>query len=52
MIKPNMATMLGYLATDAKVAQPVLDVLVKRPPTSRSTASPSTATPRPTIPSC
>ena len=30
MIKPNMATMLGYLAFDAKVAQPVLDVLVKQ----------------------
>ncbi len=29
MIKPNMATMLGYLAIDAKVAQPVLDQLVK-----------------------
>ncbi|MGH8852822.1 MAG: bifunctional glutamate N-acetyltransferase/amino-acid acetyltransferase ArgJ [Telluria sp.] len=29
MIKPNMATMLGYLALDAKVAQPVLDGLVK-----------------------
>ncbi|MGO4379408.1 bifunctional glutamate N-acetyltransferase/amino-acid acetyltransferase ArgJ [Pseudoduganella sp. RAF19] len=29
MIKPNMATMLGYLAFDAKVAQPVLDVLTK-----------------------
>jgi glutamate N-acetyltransferase / amino-acid N-acetyltransferase len=29
MIKPNMATMLGYLALDAKVSQPVLDVLVK-----------------------
>jgi len=29
MIKPNMATMLGYLALDAKVAQPVLDHLVK-----------------------
>jgi glutamate N-acetyltransferase/amino-acid N-acetyltransferase len=28
MIKPNMATMLGYVATDAKVAQPVLDRLV------------------------
>ncbi|MFK3738081.1 bifunctional glutamate N-acetyltransferase/amino-acid acetyltransferase ArgJ [Massilia sp. TN1-12] len=28
MIKPNMATMLGYLAIDAKVAQPVLDALV------------------------
>ncbi len=30
MIKPNMATMLGYLAFDAKVAQPVLDHLVKK----------------------
>ena len=30
MIKPNMATMLGFMATDAKVAQPVLDHLVKR----------------------
>jgi glutamate N-acetyltransferase/amino-acid N-acetyltransferase len=30
MIKPNMATMLGYLAFDAKVAQPVLDVLAKQ----------------------
>ena len=29
MIKPNMATMLGYLAMDAKVAQPVLDQMVK-----------------------
>jgi glutamate N-acetyltransferase/amino-acid N-acetyltransferase len=29
MIKPNMATMLGYLAIDARVAQPVLDILVK-----------------------
>jgi glutamate N-acetyltransferase/amino-acid N-acetyltransferase len=29
MIKPNMATMLGFVAMDAKVAQPVLDHLVK-----------------------
>jgi glutamate N-acetyltransferase/amino-acid N-acetyltransferase len=29
MIKPNMATMLGYLAFDAKVAQPVMDELVR-----------------------
>ncbi|SAL85553.1 bifunctional ornithine acetyltransferase/N-acetylglutamate synthase protein [Caballeronia arvi] len=29
MIRPNMATMLGFLAFDAKVAQPVLDELVK-----------------------
>jgi glutamate N-acetyltransferase/amino-acid N-acetyltransferase len=30
MIKPNMATMLGFVATDAKVAQPVLDHLVRQ----------------------
>jgi glutamate N-acetyltransferase/amino-acid N-acetyltransferase len=29
MIRPNMATMLGFLAFDAKVAQPVLDQLVR-----------------------
>ncbi len=29
MIRPNMATMLGYIATDAKVAQPVLQQLVR-----------------------
>lgn len=29
MIKPNMATMLAYIATDAKVAQPVLQALLK-----------------------
>jgi glutamate N-acetyltransferase/amino-acid N-acetyltransferase len=29
MIKPNMATMLGFLAFDAAVSQPVLDALVK-----------------------
>jgi glutamate N-acetyltransferase/amino-acid N-acetyltransferase len=29
MIHPNMATMLGYLATDARVAQPLLAQLVK-----------------------
>ena len=29
MIKPNMATMLGFLATDADVAQPLLDALLK-----------------------
>ncbi|MDF2444992.1 MAG: bifunctional glutamate N-acetyltransferase/amino-acid acetyltransferase ArgJ [Moraxellaceae bacterium] len=28
MIRPNMATMLGYVATDAAVAQPVLDALL------------------------
>ena len=29
MIRPNMATMLGFLATDAGIAQPLLDALVK-----------------------
>ncbi|MFV8782222.1 bifunctional glutamate N-acetyltransferase/amino-acid acetyltransferase ArgJ [Microbulbifer sp. SA54] len=29
MIQPNMATMLAYVATDAAVAQPLLDRLVK-----------------------
>ncbi|MFW8565101.1 bifunctional glutamate N-acetyltransferase/amino-acid acetyltransferase ArgJ [Orrella sp. 11846] len=29
MIRPNMATMLGYLATDAGIAQPILDRLVR-----------------------
>jgi glutamate N-acetyltransferase/amino-acid N-acetyltransferase len=28
MIKPNMATMLGFVATDAAIAQPMLDRLV------------------------
>ncbi|MFU2488223.1 bifunctional glutamate N-acetyltransferase/amino-acid acetyltransferase ArgJ [Thauera sp. WH-1] len=29
MIRPNMATMLGFLACDAAVSQPLLDALVK-----------------------
>ncbi|WP_374277708.1 bifunctional glutamate N-acetyltransferase/amino-acid acetyltransferase ArgJ [Azonexus sp.] len=29
MIKPNMATMLGFVATDAGIAQPLLDRLVR-----------------------
>lgn len=29
MIRPNMATMLGYIATDAKVAQPLLQQLLR-----------------------
>jgi glutamate N-acetyltransferase/amino-acid N-acetyltransferase len=29
MIKPNMATMLGFVATDVAITQPVLDTLVK-----------------------
>lgn len=30
MIHPNMATMLGFIATDAVVTQPVLDGLIRR----------------------
>lgn len=30
MIRPNMATMLAYIATDAAVAQPVLDVCLRK----------------------
>ncbi len=30
MIHPDMATMLGYIATDAAIAQPVLQAMVKR----------------------
>ncbi len=30
MIKPNMATMLGYIATNAKVSQPLLNELAKK----------------------
>jgi glutamate N-acetyltransferase/amino-acid N-acetyltransferase len=30
MIRPNMATMLGYVATDAGIAQALLDALVKQ----------------------
>lgn len=30
MIKPNMATMLGFIATDAAVAQPLLERWIKR----------------------
>ncbi|UOD50200.1 bifunctional glutamate N-acetyltransferase/amino-acid acetyltransferase ArgJ [Orrella daihaiensis] len=29
MIRPNMATMLGYLATDARIAQPLLQSLTR-----------------------
>jgi glutamate N-acetyltransferase / amino-acid N-acetyltransferase len=29
MMKPNMATMLGFIATDARIAQPVLEHMVK-----------------------
>jgi glutamate N-acetyltransferase/amino-acid N-acetyltransferase len=52
MIRPNMATMLGFMATDAVIAPHLLAPWSSRPPTRASTASPSTATPAPTIPSC
>jgi glutamate N-acetyltransferase/amino-acid N-acetyltransferase len=29
MIRPNMATMLGYIATNAKVAQPLLEAMLR-----------------------
>jgi N-acetylglutamate synthase/N-acetylornithine aminotransferase len=53
MIRPNMATMLGFVATDAAVAPALLQALVREAADrSASTASRSTATPRPTIRSC
>ena len=30
MIRPDMATLLGFVATDAKIAQPALNAMVKR----------------------
>jgi glutamate N-acetyltransferase / amino-acid N-acetyltransferase len=53
MIRPNMATMLGFMATDAVVAPGLLQALVtEAADQSASTASPSTATPPPTTASC
>ncbi len=53
MIRPNMATMLGFVATDAAIAPALLQRAgAARRPTARSTASRSTATPRPTTRSC
>ena len=53
MIRPNMATMLGFLATDARVAAGADAAAGERAGRrARSTASRSTATPRPTIRSC
>ena len=52
MIRPNMATMLGFLATDARSTQALMQQLAPRAGRcARSTASPSTATRPPTIPS-
>ena len=53
MIRPNMATMLGFVATDAAIAPALMQRLVREAAdASASTASRSTATPRPTTPSC
>ena len=52
MIRPNMATMLGFVATDASVAQPQSTGWCAKRPTPRSTASRSMAIPPPTIRSC
>ena len=53
MIRPNMATMLGFVATDAAIAPALLQRAGARGRRRvASTASPSTATPRPTTPSC
>jgi glutamate N-acetyltransferase/amino-acid N-acetyltransferase len=30
MIKPNMATMLGFVACDARIAQPALEAMVRQ----------------------
>ena len=50
MIRPDMATMLGFVATDAAgPAQGAAGHPRTRSPTAPSTASPSTAIPRPTI---
>jgi hypothetical protein len=38
MIRPNMATMLGFMATDAKIDPALIQPLAKRWPTRRSTA--------------
>ena len=38
MIRPNMATMLGFLATDARIAPALVRQLVRELATSRSTA--------------
>jgi glutamate N-acetyltransferase/amino-acid N-acetyltransferase len=38
MIRPNMATMLGFMATDAKIDPSLIQPLAKRWPMPRSTA--------------
>lgn len=49
MIRPNMATMLGFVATDAAIEPGLVQALVRGPPTPASTASRSMAIRRPTI---
>jgi glutamate N-acetyltransferase/amino-acid N-acetyltransferase len=48
MIRPNMATMLGFMATDACVDQALMQQLSRELPMDPSIASRSTATPPPT----
>ena len=53
MIAPDMATMLGFVFTDAKIPAPVLQRLVRSAARMiPSTPSPSTATPRRRTPCC
>jgi len=47
MIRPDMATLLAFVATDAPVAQGALERLLADAPRIRSTASASTAIPPP-----
>jgi N-acetylglutamate synthase (N-acetylornithine aminotransferase) len=49
MIEPMMATMLGFVTTDASVPKPLLDRALREAWIRRSTRSRSTATRRPTI---
>ena len=49
MIEPNMATMLGFLTTDAQVPPALLRQALRRRRGTRSTPSPSTASARRTM---
>jgi len=49
MIRPGMATMLGFVATDARVSQGALQHLIADAAAGSFTASPSTAIPRRTL---
>ena len=51
MIRPNMATMLSFLATDAGIAQPLLGKLAREIADASFIASRSTATRPPMTPS-